>query len=197
MVRWLSEAGHRNIIILDNKSSYPPLLEWYEQQSIAKIVYLDQNLGPLALWLWEGGQQIIREPYVYTDSDIDLAGCPQNLVERLADVLRSSPGFQKVGTALRIDDLPANEITEKVRRHERQFWLYPRRGDLYRASVDTTFALYRPGSWGGYWLPALRLAGKYSARHAPWYVEPSNLTDEEAYYREHASYASSWASNQT
>ena len=31
LVDWLEKAGHENIYLLDNDSSYPPLLEYYEQ----------------------------------------------------------------------------------------------------------------------------------------------------------------------
>ena len=44
LVSFLLERKHENIIIVDNKSSYPPLLEYYEQiKDRVKIEKMDQN----------------------------------------------------------------------------------------------------------------------------------------------------------
>jgi hypothetical protein len=56
---------------------------------------------------------------------------------------------------------------------------------VYRAPVDTTFCLYRPG------LRhrddnALRTGAPYLARHTPWYADSDDPTNEDDYYRRHA-----------
>ena len=63
---------------------------------------------------------------------------------------------------------------------------------MFVAPVDTTFAAYRPGEPFGK-KPAVRTGHPYLARHLAWYVDTGNLTEEESYYREHASSAvTSW-----
>jgi hypothetical protein len=194
LVEWLYKAGHRNITILDNNSTYEPLLVWYKEQAYAHVEYLGYNAGPLALWLSEIGPKTIEGPYVYTDSDIVPAvTTPNDLVYQLARRLDHHRGYQKSGPALKIDDLPSNSIAAAVVAHERQFWQRRVARDLYAAPIDTTFALYRAGAFGGWWLPSLRLAGPYQVRHMPWYVDDSNLPDEERFYRATANSATTWA----
>ncbi len=57
--------------------------------------------------------------------------------------------------------------------------------DLYKARVDTTFALYRPYCFGSasFFQVTFRLGGKYSMRHQPWYANTLNPTDEEKFYQ--------------
>ena len=43
LVAWLERAGHQRIILVDNDSTYEPLLEFYEQ-SPHEVVRLGQNL---------------------------------------------------------------------------------------------------------------------------------------------------------
>jgi hypothetical protein len=64
---------------------------------------------------------------------------------------------------------------------ESQFWQRRLHGQLYRAGIDTTFAMYRPGGWPGIW-PSIRSGRPYLARHMPWYADSSMPTAEEEYY---------------
>ena len=58
---------------------------------------------------------------------------------------------------------------------------------MFRADIDTTFALYRPLDRRRHGEGrALRTGPPYVARHLPWYLDSSNLSAEDAYYREHA-----------
>jgi glycosyltransferase involved in cell wall biosynthesis len=58
-----------DIIILDNGSTYPPLLEWYKTIHCQK--YFLENQGHLALWSI-GLDKKLGDYFVYTDSDIIL-----------------------------------------------------------------------------------------------------------------------------
>ena len=64
--------------------------------------------------------------------------------------------------------------------------------NIYKASIDTTFALYKPNAKGGWQLPALRIGGKYIARHLPWYSDTNNFSEEENFYIEKSTSSSSW-----
>ena len=52
---------------------------------------------------------------------------------------------------------------------------------VFEASVDTTFALYRPFTKGGSSMLEhhLRVGKPYSMHHLPWYVDKTNLSDNE------------------
>jgi hypothetical protein len=53
---------------------------------------------------------------------------------------------------------------------------------LYRAGVDTTFAVYYPNSLPLLDMNCIRMGGSYVAKHMPWYYDINNLPDDEAYY---------------
>ena len=66
---------------------------------------------------------------------------------------------------------------------EQQFWKTELRPNIFEAGVDTTFALYKPGSYNYTLHPSIRLGEPHVARHMPWYSDPSKLSDEDAYYK--------------
>src|SRR4051812_4518171 len=106
LVDSLNASGYRNIIILDNASTYEPLLQYYSVVN-AKVIMLGKNLGYDALEKIPLYKQIKRNYFVYTDSDI-LPGesCPPNFLEYFLSVMKKYPLVQKVGFGLQIDDLP-------------------------------------------------------------------------------------------
>lgn len=188
LVGWLEKVGQDEIYLLDNDSSYPPLLEYYEKTP-HEVIRLRENLGHLALWLSDAlsDRLATAEYYVYTDPDIvPISECPPDALEFFAAVLDRHPWASKVGFGLRIDDLPEHyRFRNEVIRWERQFWAETIAPGLYRAPIDTTFALYRKHS--GHDLDrAIRTGYPYLARHLAWYIDSANPGEEEDYYREHA-----------
>lgn len=192
LVSWLLQAGYENLILLDNASTYAPLLRYYEEMrsSAVRIVRLGENLGHEALWK-SGILDLleIKTPYVYTDPDVlPEADCPPRFLQAFVRVLAAHPAIRKVGAALRYDDITF-EGHERMQAWERTLWHVPVAKDVYFANVDTTFALYR--NERSYHLgPALRLGGPYVFRHLPWYYEEAHLPEDEAYYRAHANASS-------
>jgi len=186
LVGWLERAGHGNIILLDNDSSYPPLLD-YLKASPHRVERPGRNLGHTAPWQVDSLAVLLRTQwFVYTDPDVvPDESCPADLVERLHDILEEQPAYVKAGPALRTDDLPDHYLRKaEVIGHERQFYAKPIAADLYESFIDTTFALYRPGTTYSHG-PALR-STRYRARHLAWYVDSANPGEEEAYYGRHA-----------
>ena len=183
LVAWLESAGMKNIIILDNGSTYPPLLSYYS--SCPHEIVRETNLGPLALWssrnLW---RRVRNDYYIYSDSDVvPDTYCPSDVIQLLYGILRSHPLSEKIGLGLRIDDLPDHYARKtEVIAWEMRYWQRPISTNLYEAAVDTTFAMYRPRTMGGWWLRSLRTGGAYVARHVPWYQDSNNLTEEERFY---------------
>jgi hypothetical protein len=193
LVTWLQKAGYRNIIILDNDSTFPGLKEYYDECG-ARIIYLKKNLGYKALWLSDFFNEIRSGFYVYSDPDLmPVAKCPDDLVYRLAQVLRKYP-VEKCGPALKIDDLPAHyRHKQKVLHNEDPFWKNRLEENVFYAPIDTTFALYKPFAYGdAEECSAVRVGGDLCMVHRPWY-ENSNEPDEETkYYVQHAGDSSSW-----
>lgn len=193
----LTTRGIDNIVILDNMSSYKPLLEWYDNCG-HKVIHLGANLGFKAIWKSPLTKSLRNGWYIYTDSDVELPeSCPADIVDRMLHVMTvEKPYALKTGPSLIIDDLPdcfANK--EDVIAHERKFWT-TRDGDLYRAPIDTTFALYRPKSGlnRSRAAEAYRLAPPYSLRHLPWYDDSSNPSEEELFYRSACTRPTMWTS---
>jgi len=184
MAEFLSDTGCE-VILVDNASTYPPLLEWYESCPY-RVYRLRQNRGHMVVW--DAG--IINEHtdqyYAVTDPDLDLSGVPRDYLQVLMEGLAGNPDVVKAGLSLRIDDLPVNEFTAQVLDKERTYWQAPRDAKgFYQAEVDTTFAVYdrdreRLLNQKFYW--SLRAPEPYVARHLPWYLTRENLTVEELYY---------------
>ena len=108
-VEWLLSAGHQNIYLIDNASTYTPLLEYLTSVRFdVTVVRLNENVGHLALWEWDLLNSLkIRPPFVYSDPDmVPIQECPQNLVEHLYDLLCSMPETRKVGCGIVYSDLP-------------------------------------------------------------------------------------------
>ena len=190
LINWLLKAGYRNLIILDNNSTYPKLLEYYsklEKDERVKIVLLKKNLGYKAIWLSNILEDMkISTPYVYTDPDVlPIDECPKDFMKRLIEVLDSNHEIRKVGLSLLWEDITIDD-KEKHRRREFDFFKRGNIGDnVSYANVDTTFALY--SNLRIYSLRfSLRTYGDFRLRHLPWYFNYKKLPEDEKYYLEHA-----------
>ncbi|MBA3665082.1 MAG: glycosyltransferase family 2 protein [Bacteroidetes bacterium] len=194
LICWLEQNNYTNIYILDNDSTYAPLLEYYASTN-HKVIYLGANFGYKALWKSELFSRIERGYYVYTDSDLlPTQDCPSNLVENLYKILRKYKAIEKIGVALKIDDIPDSyALKQDVIRVESQYWLKKVEGDIYDAPVDTTFALYRPYAQGdAEECKAYRVAGNLIFKHQPWYENSAEPTAEDVYYRKSVAGGSSY-----
>ena len=198
LIDWLLDANYKNLIVLDNDSTYPKLLEYYselEKNSAVKIIPLKKNLGFKALWKSNILEKLnISTPYVYTDPDVvPQEKCPKDFVKTLYEILNSHREFRKVGPSL---------IWEDITFYDKKFWQnaekdFERQAQINKnfcyANVDTTFALY--SNTRNYSLRfSLRTLGNMRVRHLPWYFNYDKLPEDEKYYIEHADKSSSVAS---
>ena len=194
-VDWLLNAGYNNLIILDNKSSYPPLLEYYRtfiNDDRVKTVALGQNLGFKAIWKSNILEFLdIRTPYVYTDPDlVPIDSCPKNFVQKLLKILKQNPLIKKVGLGMVYDDITFydKDYWQDIESHYYDFTDVAK--DLFYIQVDTTLALYV--NCRHYNLRfSMRTLGDMMARHLPWYFDYNNLPEDEQYYLDHADKSSS------
>jgi len=195
VVESLLKRNYTNITIIDNKSTYPPLLEWYQSSEID--VYFNPMPktcnGSLHFLAYEYKVErflkaVTSNYYAFNDSDVVLIDeCPDNFVADLIEVCKKF-NCHKVGLGLKIDDIPDHFYRKSdVQAIEGPYWNTPVDGEkmpLYRAPIDTTFAVYQPGAaaaWGSK-DTCLRTGGAYMARHLPWYYDYNNLPEDEKYY---------------
>lgn len=190
LVDWLEDAGHRRIVLIDNDSTYGPLLDYLDATPY-EVVRLGRNLGSRAI---SRAGLIPDEFYVYTDPDlVPIKECPADAIARLLSLLRRHDGFQKAGLGLHLDDVPDDlpslpwELGPEIRGTEVE-------PGAYRSLIDTTFALYRPAAQCDFPHPAIRTDYPYECRHMSWYVDEPDAEDR--YYLERALVGpggSSWA----
>ncbi len=195
LISSLEKRGYKNIHIIDNASTYPPLIEFYNHTKY-NVFRLPNNVGFCALWDTYVFDQFKDQYYVYTDSDLEIIEeCPDDFMVVMHYLLnRYSLG--KIGFSLLADDLPDYyENKNEVQSWEKRFQENVVERLALLADVDTTFALYKPNSFGyAGMLPAFRTRFPYSARHLPWYENTQSLTPEQLYYYKNAKTSSHWSS---
>jgi len=176
-------------IIVDNGSTYKPLLKWLStcEYTVHRLRGEADHLSP-----WKFGfvrHHAAGKPYIVTDNDLDISGVPLDMVEYL------QAGFEvenvtKVGLSLEILDLPYNDYTKEVVDWEKKFW-QTQIGGYFRAPIDTTLALYNSITPLTNFYPALRADRPYTARHLPWYNVPP-LSEEEQYLMDNTNHHGYW-----
>jgi hypothetical protein len=188
LIEWLEAVGHDGIWLVDNESSYAPMVDFLEATP-HHVVRCGRNLGHRSPWLSGAVQRQAHDRFfVVTDPDVvPDEHCPPDALTVFRSLLDRHPEIDKVGFGLRIDDLPpAYPLRDRVVEWEARFWTDEVEPGVFRADIDTTFALYRPLDRRHDEGRALRTGPPYVARHLPWYSDPASLTDEERYYRAHA-----------
>lgn len=196
LIECLEKYGYTNLQIIDNCSTYLPLLEYYKNLK-HKVYRLNKNYGHKVFWECGLFKEIIENQYyVVTDSDIlPIEKCPNNFLELFYNILIKNPDFTKVGFSLKIDDIPnCNEQKEFIKSWEARFYeneykytFYEKQISIYDADIDTTFALYKPNFEFGKFGVGIRTGYPYQALHLPWYKNSQQeLNEEDKYYSEHA-----------
>lgn len=199
LIKWLESADMKNIILVDNDSAYPPLVQ-YLKKTPYQVIETKKNIGHTVVWkegisktLFPGQFYIVNDPDVIPDKD-----CPKDAIRYFYSLHKKYTGYQKVGFGLKIDDLPKKyKLKEQVLDWEQQFWKTPLEDNVFDAAVDTTFALYKPYTDFYMLHPSIRTGGPYVAKHLAWYVDSEKINEEEAFYRLHASQdITSWNTNE-
>lgn len=184
MIKHISRMkGLHEIIILDNGSTYKPLLYWY--RTIPQRVEFLENLGHIAPWTSGILDSIDTDLYVVTDPDLDLSQVPDDCLQVLANYLAKHPEAGKVGLSLSTDGIPeASPYRDHVKQYAETLPHLPRTEDgLVPMPVDTTFAIYDRRALKSYQICGMRTPEPYAARHIPW--EIVNPTGDFLYYLDH------------
>ena len=193
-------------VILDMGSTYPPMVQYLEDSSVQVVRPILRKLeaqrgasGHLLTGLWTSGllSELGSGEFFLSDGDLDYSDTSPDTLGRLREYGKRFPWLPKVGTALRVDDLPRDDIGQRVVRWESWNWKVAWDSSSYLASVDTTLAYYPDRGRSFYFRPALRLAGEHTVRHSPWYERDGRLSDVAAFYREVALSSLTHASGQS
>lgn len=184
MVEDLLSRNTQGIIIIDNASTYPPLLEWYNTLPSEVDIRMFKNEGHLALFSTGLIHEIKEDWCIYTDSDIQLnPNMPVNYQEQMLDVANTL-NCHKIGVALSINDIPDHYwLKAQVLRNEDRWWHEETLPTIYKAHTDTTFCFIKKVDQ----FDSYRMAGDFTAKHMPWYIDMDNLDDEERYFIHHSS----------
>ena len=189
MVARLVSQQFRNIWVIDQASTTSETrraLKLLETSSCCRIYYLQGNNGPH----WFFGSELYKlagDLFVYTDADLDLSEhLPSNFLTRLIQ-LTEKYQVGKAGCALALDDshLFVDRVTSvrgqnfSIKQWEERFYRDLVEPDVYRAIIDTTFALYNKNLFEhDNFLKAVRVSGAWTARHLPWYRDKRVPLDE-------------------
>ena len=105
----LTACGYTNIYILDNASTYPPLLEYYKTCPFT-VFHLNQNLGFKALWESPLKKRFCNDYYIYTDSDVIPSDyCPKDFIDYFFKELKKK--IRKIdGGAYDLSDASREEV---------------------------------------------------------------------------------------
>lgn len=193
LVAWLELAGHHRIVLLDNDSEYPPMLDFLRECARTHTVMpLGENMGSRAIW--KAGLVPRDEFWAYSDPDVVPVGeCPLDALDHLRGLLERHQSMSKAALGIHLDDVPPDlRSLGWERSPERQGTLLE--PGVWSSINDTTMAVYRPGV--EFESQALRTGWPYACRHLPWYRENA-LTPEDRFYLARAkggAFFSSWKS---
>lgn len=197
------KLGDVEIVIHDNNSTYPPMVEYLkelETQGI-KVYYhpvttndFNDISQEVANTIKDWYKTNDSPYYIVTDPDIELENPSPELLEFYIDVMKQhNPTV--VGCMLRIDDLPDHFVIrdEMVKSHMIQFWGEHRNNYIFehngikcqRCAIDTTFGLYKKEFEFKRLNHGIRVYEPYMARHLDWYLDTNNLSEEQQYYIDH------------
>ena len=174
-VEFLQRNDKIEVWILDQNSTYPPLLDYYSTNP-CNIYYCKANIGHLAYW---SVQELHDDNYfIVCDPDCTYNGIPDDWLDVMLSVLNDTTVF-KVGFSIDVSNLPPTTLGKHQKEYQQIFWKDKNKYG-WIADIDTTFALYRPNSQFGY--SAIRLDVPYTMQHYPWYIIEDNITEEWMYY---------------
>lgn len=202
LVNFLLNNGYSQVVILDNASTYRPLLDYFEViKEKVTLHRLKVNRGHLSFWYSPDVYHLYcKGYYVITDADIvPVLECPDDFMSTFIRLLDKAYDRTKVGFSLKLDDIPeSNPNKSLIEEWESKYWKTELLPNVYKAPIDTTFALYRPGY--RYRLErftyAWRTGAPLQAIHGGWYIDVNALSEEQVYYMKTANSSASWQINE-
>ena len=183
LVEYFLNLNEEHIYILDNNSTYPPLLDWFEKiNKNINVVRYDKNFGHTVYWKTEFYKNIQDCTYcVITDHDIiPYKSFEKEWKENWIEYLNKYK-VRKVGSALNLSDIPESfDLKQRVLNQETKFWSTELEKNVFSAGLDTTLFLQKVNN-NHRTTNAIRLSN-YLIKHRPWYEDLNNQTEENIYY---------------
>jgi hypothetical protein len=186
-----------DIIIVDNQSTYEPLLKWYKTNP-CDIVYSKFN-GQSSPWDMNIPEKMGYSYYVVSDPDLDLSETPKDCLVHLKNKLESHTEYDRIGLSLSNYDVSdRSPYHSHLKTWYNNYWKPESINDglLTQQLFDTTFGIYHIDR---------HFSGKsccadkpYSAKHIPWEItheelyDLKNINPEFFYYLQHATPSTSY-----
>jgi hypothetical protein len=161
----------KNIHIIDNRSTYPKLLEYYDTEYKFFIHKMGVNYGH-TVWL---NQLLWQMPRYFAITDPDLK-FNDNLPSDFLNVLCTLTDKYKKGKAGLCLDISDAHLFYKsnnyfarynIENWEKQFWINKIDDNIYNAPIDTTLCVVNREYLNG--LDGIRVGGDFVCKHIPWY----------------------------
>ncbi len=201
------------IVIHDNETTFPPTRMFLERLVTEGIpVFWNQaitnkpcSLGAVKKTVEKWFEKNDADYYVVTDPDIEIEAGAEKILSALTFLLQQYEHIDAVGPMLRKDDLPAH--------YPLRDFVHKQQDDLYRPEkqwikkwgdqalfvqagwIDTAFALYRKTFKFRNLNRSLQTHEPYIARHSDWYIDPSNLTEDQLFYKQKNNPVGHWSSS--
>jgi hypothetical protein len=201
----LQLAGHSNrIVIFDNNSTYPPMLELLDQVSKdVDVVMSSRNHGPRIFTEDAQILSLMPDYFIVTDPDLiynnDL---PSNYIDEMKKVM-AKYNLAKVGFALEVyqeEEIEKFQNASVIKQVEEIYWQEEigktsTNDIIYNAFIDTTFALnnrdaclyHNKFGRPTFRYPSARIAGRYTCDHVGWWRKDliPQESDELEFYLKH------------
>lgn len=177
----INKDYYTNIIILNNMSTCSDTIAYLNKVDV-RVINNVANVGP---WITPTINRhiydLLPDKYIITDPDLKLnPNIPSNFIEILAS-LSDKYKTSKIGFALDITDhdmfYPTTEYMANlsIRDWELRFWQNKiddeGEYEIYKADIDTTFCLMNKPNIESEIDLQIRVAGDFTAKHIPWYIE--------------------------
>lgn len=194
---WNYNTKNQPVIILDNCSTYPPLIDFYKNHSFKNVTLVrckENNCGNnLRKYI---SDKIVGKYEYYCISNPDILPHPAT-PEFFLDILRTCIDrykYHHAGFKLIINDLPGfidNKNT--ILNQERKFWdrqvMITHNNINYKAfiaPIDLTFCMFTTKNSGWHypmdrteWNNSIRILDAF---HLGWYVHPNTAIEEPKFY---------------
>lgn len=200
MVEWLlSLEDEVAIIIVDNQSDYPPLLEYYDNIKHPNVQAVLLNFNSYKHGIeYLANQLVHHDKFMMSDPDlIPYPDTPKDIISHISRLMDKYPNYNHIGPSLEILDIPDDiPVKQKVVKHESQFWsphAEKLNDEAYVANIDLTLAMYRKSSKYMALGPSLRTDRPYTVQHIDWYVKEEDYTDDFRYYLATTGTFATWA----
>jgi hypothetical protein len=191
----INKYYNKNIIILNNASTCVDTIKYLKNLKDVYVIDHIQNFGP---WIWLDNNRpiydILPNKFILTDPDLKFnKNIPSNFIEILAN-LSDKYKTSKIGFALDISDHEKFYMTtdcmgissNTLYINEKKYWDSKindnNEYELYNAAIDTTFSLINKENVANGSKLDIRVAGNFTAKHIPWYIDNEIYNVYDNYY---------------